>query len=135
VAFASGTKKGFTLGLGAGNHGGLGIMGLSSTDQSLLAKQMAPPVQPKLENTSGCGIAVLGISLSVFLGASVSAFGSSAAGATIVIVGVIATIFASHSAENRFQAETATVEATYQKELGEWEKQWVCLRCGHVFTP
>ena len=108
------------VGIGVGAGGGLGIGGASTTGTSatLLAEELAPPRKISLVKWG----AILGF-ITLFLT-------NMARGWEILIVFVLAVGF-SFWLLRRFHEIN---QRLYPPRLREWERSFVCLRCGHVFT-
>ena len=127
MAFESGTSTSETkttgLGVGmAGGNLGLGVGGGTTrmTSMSILAQKVSPPQLQKL--TWANGLTVVGL-LVIANGITSMALGVILAG--IVIFSPGAYMIYSKRKWNR---------EDYPRLLAQWEKSWLCHKCGHVFT-
>jgi hypothetical protein len=125
LIFESGTKesRGVAVGMTGSNEVGVGVMG--GTQQSLLASRLQPPKQ-----VSGDGgraiLAAIGSFLLLFL-FSLAASGNGFLLALAFIAPAPAWLWV-----HNLYAPAA--QRAYEAAMTHWQKQWCCMKCGHVFA-
>ena len=127
MAFESGTSTSETTtsGVGVGMAGGklgLGIGGgtTRATNMSLTAQKVAPP---QLQNlTWANGLAVIGV--------LVLANGVTSMSLEAILIGIV--IFSPGA--YMIYSKRKWNKETYPQLLAQWQKSWLCHKCGNVFT-
>lgn len=123
VAHAQGTSTGIFGGL---SHaaGQTGTFGGAVVNQTALAKQLSPPAKPGI----GCGSVGC---LSVFCYWLFMVGVTKSAGWFAFIMAVVGPILVIKLA----QQNRAKQMPDYERARDEWERNWVCLQCGRIYTP
>lgn len=123
LIFESGTKATKSVAVGVSNEVGVGVIG--GSQQSLLAARLQPPRQ---DNSVPNGMAFLA-ALGVFGVLLIAALKGESALAFLLGLGLAALAWGWVRGLYLPQAERA-----YQTAMAHWQKQWCCMKCGHVFT-
>lgn len=149
MAYQTGTSSG-NLSVATYNpHTGFGVGGGKTSNQTILANQVRPPVAP---SNSGCAnvlafcllfLMVFSISWTlpvIIVGkiASVSAPNASgmitgAAAILFIVPAVVVAIYAYSYLQKGSAENEKRYLADYQNEIARWSKSWICLRCGCVW--
>ncbi len=126
VIYESGTS--FTLGggLGLGGDGALGLIGGGRT-RSVLAGRLAPPAEP----SAAGAVFAAAASLALLIPAGGLLFTAHAYLGVILAAIAAAGLVGMRSAWHNFRAE----QRHYVARLAAWQLAWVCLACGHLFSP
>jgi hypothetical protein len=125
---ATGVHSSTGVGVGLGSGGGLGVGLGGATTQSAsmttLASRVAPPTQRKV----GCMVlAMIPFGAALTFGAFESGgelFFMGLVGAPLVVIGI--TLIVKTLKWNKEE---------FPKLHADWERQWLCHRCGDIFTP
>ena len=118
LAYAANTSQheSISTGVGMGAGGiGVGLGDTVGTSQTLLGQQLAPPAG---SNLSGC-LVLLGAGIVILLCKYYRAPW------WVWVIGVVATIFLVGPLAVREDAKK-------QKLLEEYDRKWLCKRCGHI---
>lgn len=128
VAHASGSSIGMFSALGMDGSGEVGAAGGSTTSQTLLARKLAPPVQERV----GCLFWVVSFGPGMlFVLGGLGCFSETVLGGLILLTIGLALC----AIPIRKSWEIENKRPDYERELKEWDRAWVCLRCGHIFAP
>lgn len=115
-----------TLGGGSSAIGGNVNIGYSGGDIiSKLAEKAKPPDKPLSTNYTTIG-GIIFILVGVLL---YVVFDYVKIGATIVILTVLSMWFTAKKDQEDYQKSLAK----HRKDMMEWNKSYMCLRCGHIF--
>lgn len=126
VAYASGSSTGAFGALGIDSGGNVGSIGGSSSNQTLLARKVAPPQEERI----GCLWVGFVVGAFICLGALVAMSETLLGGAFFLLIGgtlCALPIIKSWQIHNKLPE--------YEKRLQFWNASWVCLRCGRIFKP
>lgn len=141
-----GTSKSRGSGLGTGGVGleiGTAITSLFGSSQSNLAAQCAPP---KKDDTSASLVAqvmwvlvaIVGLCAALFSLVSVGD-AERALGAWIVFgFGTVVLIFAVYMANgcvSEINEASRLAQENWERALAEWQKKFICLKCGQIWIP
>lgn len=133
VVFAAqkSTSQSTTAGVGVGPTGvGVGVAGTHGQSATLLAQQLAPPVAPTGQyGALGCTTGLL-----LGMGSCVALTSANNAGAGMFLA-IGFPLFGLILEKALRQEAMQTAKSKYVSDLAEWERQYVCLRCGHRFIP
>lgn len=122
-------------GIGISSFGSIGVgIGKASTNgtvQTVLAQQLTPPQKPSSKGLAiNISIAFFIIHVAIIAPAIERITGTVSGGfSTLILLGGIGYII--YWASNKNKAKLAQYEAS----LAEWNKQWICNRCGNIFYP
>jgi hypothetical protein len=132
------------LGIGGNTDWTFALGGGTVTQQSELARRLAPPKKPGLSD-GGFGLKVVILFLGTFCIASLSLSGLFHRPFRLpyFLVGLAGIGLAAfmgraawrYSREHRPMAEQRQREAkaTYENKLARWQRSFFCNRCGHIF--
>lgn len=133
VVFQTGTARSthHTSGIGIGGHSeGIGLAGFGAVTESasstLLASQLAPPeTKPSLFPNLMRGVCIIFtlVALTAFVQFRDIRLG-------IVVAIGLAGFWSNH---RRYKNLSKWNKEEYPKLVDEWERSWVCHKCGHTF--
>lgn len=127
-----------SAGAGIGSRGiGIGGATASGTLKSSLASQLAPPEKPEQPAATG---ATVGAALGFFIGFAGCCSGitqnSTDGSALLLLPFVLPPVLALIGAGISYCAASDSYElelTTYEEKLQEWERSFLCMRCGERF--
>ncbi len=127
MVYAQGTSSGNFSGLSY-NGDNVGMVGGKSTNQSVLASKIAPPNKPYFRL-----ITIVFLSIFFFILTSIILKFVIDSLLTRSLIAVISTILFAALTTKYESIKLAKEQNIYTRELSEWQKSWLCLRCGSMW--
>jgi hypothetical protein len=133
VAYETGTTSGSFGGIGINLHGDIGSFSGRKRSQTLFAKSVSPP--ERTGDTSQVAIALLVVgALAAILGIGYYNDPDTHA-KTICILITCAGFLCLAAAIYRLYVDHARMMEAHRRDMVQWARQWVCMRCGIRFEP
>ncbi len=134
LAYGSGTSKTESLSLYVGTKDNYGLIPTIGTSQTAVAKLLSPPVRKVPGTALGAGAAV-----GIAVGVLALVFGLFGLFFTTTIEGLLTMMFGGVIAVYSWKKTTRETqeynENVWRPAREEWEKKFLCQRCGVVFLP
>lgn len=115
-----------------------------------LAREIAPPPEPKLRQLEhdtltvgcisfGCLLPILSLVISL---AAYKVSGLSGLGNALIYIAAALVVWKLWNDRRNINEKNRTLKKEYEqaveeysRRLAEWEKLFICMRCGHIFKP
>ena len=128
MVLKSGSSKGTFAGLSLGGDGDVGTFGGGTSNQTLLAKTVEPPKEPSI----GCAWLFMIPGGFLLLSGMAAMTGKEPwIGFIVLLFGLFFTVLPLKASQQLHDKD----KPRYQKELADWKKSWLCLRCGKKYIP
>jgi rubredoxin len=134
VGYAAGTNSQSLSGGGIGLDGSIFVGGASGISRTALALRMAPPA--KQSEFNGVAAVLLGVLMSAisFIGVFAVRRSDQSIMILLVLLGTFSLLAAAMGIVLYRRAARFNTHA-WPRLREKWSRQWMCLRCGHVFVP
>lgn len=112
---------------------------INGQTKNLLSEKLAPPQHPRDTTEKPVGVGFISFLIGFFIYFISSFIGFSSENAafavTIILTGTISGILLAikfYKIQYEYWENSLDI-ATYDKQMEEYEKKWICLRCGNIF--
>ncbi len=127
------------VGVGVTGHGlgiGAGVGKTKGTSKTLLSQAAQPPLPPKYTEALVVALlAGLGVAFFLFMGLLSDASSDGEIGVVYEWTIMIAASAVAVAVYKVTSKSNANSKKAYENRLAEYERQWICLRCGSKFKP
>lgn len=138
MMYSQGTRAGHMSGAAVSLGGAVGIAGGRFNSQSLLANQLSPPVEPKVDFGIPVAVFAMSVIVSIIVVAVISrilsAVGLSFDAGGFILFLILVVLFTAGGIFCCCQYVERNKMPDYRNRLREWLNSMVCRRCGYVWT-
>lgn len=138
MMYSQGTRTGHMSGAAVSSGGAVGIAGGRFNSQSLLANQLSPPVEPKVDFGIPVAVFAMSVILSIIvvtvISRILSAVGLSFDAGGFILFLILVVAFTGGGVFWCYQYVERNKMPDYQDRLREWSNSMVCRRCGYMWV-